>query len=351
MNKPYDAKSDVWALGCLVYELAMLTPPFCARDVNSLAAKVKTAPVPRVTSHYSQDLVRIIHAMLTKDPRQRPDVATILSDPAVTSRMQAVLPADDKDDAWAGETMRTQMIATIRVPAGFGLGGLGARYGAAPNGGLKLPAASYPTDKKEEANSGTGADTPRSEASGKENNVQPSSKYSHPIASAYNQQPKRPLTHVSSSVASNVPGPSVPAANNIRPSAGIAAYNRNANPSAPSISSYGNAAYPNAYGAVPSRAANPAPAAPSRYAAPAAPISSRYAVPSAPVSSRYAAPNVPISSRYAVPSSRAAPAPYSRVGAAVPSAAPYAAGVNRVPSAYDRNAAKPYVAARIGYRY
>lgn len=43
-NKPYDGKSDIWAMGCLLYELAMLVPPFLANDMNGLALKVSDCP-------------------------------------------------------------------------------------------------------------------------------------------------------------------------------------------------------------------------------------------------------------------------------------------------------------------
>ena len=68
-NKPYDAKSDVWAVGCLVYELCMLAPPFLANDMNGLAAKIKTTTAPRVSKHYSDDLANLVALMLAKDPR------------------------------------------------------------------------------------------------------------------------------------------------------------------------------------------------------------------------------------------------------------------------------------------
>ena len=35
-DKPYDAKCDIWSLGCVIYELATLNPPFLAPDMNSL---------------------------------------------------------------------------------------------------------------------------------------------------------------------------------------------------------------------------------------------------------------------------------------------------------------------------
>lgn len=36
----YNSKSDVWSLGCLVYELCALKPPFQAQNIKELAFKV-----------------------------------------------------------------------------------------------------------------------------------------------------------------------------------------------------------------------------------------------------------------------------------------------------------------------
>jgi len=137
-QKPYDAKSDVWAVGCLVYELCMLQPPFLANDMNGLAAKIKTSAAPRVSKHYSEDLANLVALMLAKDPRARPTVNDIIQSAAVQARMHLV--PQDEENEWAGEHLRQQMIATIKVPAAFGYGG----HAKGGQGGLVLPAPSFP---------------------------------------------------------------------------------------------------------------------------------------------------------------------------------------------------------------
>lgn len=64
-KRPYDACSDVWALGCILYELCMLKPPFLAADIDGLAKKVKTARTPRVSSRYSNDMTELIGSLLS----------------------------------------------------------------------------------------------------------------------------------------------------------------------------------------------------------------------------------------------------------------------------------------------
>lgn len=35
-NCPYDNKCDVWSLGCVIYQMATLTPPFLAKSMDML---------------------------------------------------------------------------------------------------------------------------------------------------------------------------------------------------------------------------------------------------------------------------------------------------------------------------
>ena len=45
---PYDSKSDIWSLGCVLYEMCALVPPFRADDMQGLYKKVIKGKYPRI---------------------------------------------------------------------------------------------------------------------------------------------------------------------------------------------------------------------------------------------------------------------------------------------------------------
>ena len=77
-NKPYSYKSDVWALGCCLYEMCTLKHAFNAKDMNSLVYKILKGKLPAMPKIYSDDLCDIIRSMLGQDPEKRPSVARLL---------------------------------------------------------------------------------------------------------------------------------------------------------------------------------------------------------------------------------------------------------------------------------
>jgi len=52
----YNEKSDIWSLGCLVYEMCALVPPFTAPNQKLLAEKIKQGQFRRIPSRYSDSL-------------------------------------------------------------------------------------------------------------------------------------------------------------------------------------------------------------------------------------------------------------------------------------------------------
>lgn len=77
-ERPYNEKSDVWALGCIVYELCTKNHPFKATNQGALALKIIKGMYSPIPSTYSADLSQAIGLMLTKDYWKRPTTGQLL---------------------------------------------------------------------------------------------------------------------------------------------------------------------------------------------------------------------------------------------------------------------------------
>ena len=74
----YDHKIDMWALGCAIYHLACLEPPFHGDNLITLGQAI-TGKKPKAIPHvYSQRLKRLIEGLLSKNPRDRPNTRQAL---------------------------------------------------------------------------------------------------------------------------------------------------------------------------------------------------------------------------------------------------------------------------------
>ncbi|KAG8430683.1 hypothetical protein GDO86_020142, partial [Hymenochirus boettgeri] len=85
--------SDVWALGCCVYEMTTLKHAFNAKDMNSLVFRIIEGKLPPMTKNYSEDLGELIRKMLSQQPEKRPSVKQILRKPFIKHHIALFLQA------------------------------------------------------------------------------------------------------------------------------------------------------------------------------------------------------------------------------------------------------------------
>uniref|UniRef100_A0A914EB19 non-specific serine/threonine protein kinase n=1 Tax=Acrobeloides nanus TaxID=290746 RepID=A0A914EB19_9BILA len=77
-GKPYNEKSDIWALGCILYEMACLQKTFEGTSLPALVNKIVKGTYEQIKGPYSNDLKLLVRDMLKVDPEQRPTAALAL---------------------------------------------------------------------------------------------------------------------------------------------------------------------------------------------------------------------------------------------------------------------------------
>ena len=119
MDKPYDNRSDIWSLGCVLYEMITLMPPFRATSMAGLSQKVTRGIYDPIPKHFSLDLQNIVKACLQIKPANRPQCEKILATPGLLNHMTGTL---EKLDLQEGEDDQAQdLLATIRCPRNLGM--------------------------------------------------------------------------------------------------------------------------------------------------------------------------------------------------------------------------------------
>ena len=116
LDQPYDYKSDIWSLGCILYELCQLKPPFRGTSLKNLCMNIQKGRYDPIPEFYSDDLNSIIGMMLQKNPDQRPTTGQILGCDIIVRKMNE-LKINTK--TYMAEE-KSGLIATIKLPLNLG---------------------------------------------------------------------------------------------------------------------------------------------------------------------------------------------------------------------------------------
>ncbi|XP_031511727.1 serine/threonine-protein kinase Nek5 isoform X3 [Papio anubis] len=80
-NKPYNNKTDIWSLGCVLYELCTLKHPFEGNNLQQLVLKICQAHFAPISPRFSRELHSLISQLFQVSPRDRPSINSILKRP------------------------------------------------------------------------------------------------------------------------------------------------------------------------------------------------------------------------------------------------------------------------------
>mmetsp|Transcript_52010 Transcript_52010/g.59393 ORF Transcript_52010/g.59393 Transcript_52010/m.59393 type:complete len:614 (-) Transcript_52010:509-2350(-) len=113
-DQPYNSKSDIWSLGCVLYECCTMKPPFRADDMQGLFRKVQKGVYAPIPTTYSNELSNFLKSMLQVNPTLRPSCDQILQLPSVQKRLTKVSITENNPSS--NDSGAINLLNTIKIP-------------------------------------------------------------------------------------------------------------------------------------------------------------------------------------------------------------------------------------------
>ena len=87
-DEPYSYKSDLWSIGCVIYEMCNLEPPFNGKDLDELFENVCSGKLKRINICYSEDLWEMILMLLQNDVERRVNCDEFLESELIKKKIE-----------------------------------------------------------------------------------------------------------------------------------------------------------------------------------------------------------------------------------------------------------------------
>jgi serine/threonine protein kinase len=114
MSKSVDGRTDVYALGCIFYEMLCGQPPFQGGDLSQFENQHLHQPPPPVRCSVAQDhqpLLELLHHMLAKSPQDRPTMQSVVE---TVRSIESELFA--RQDRWTAELICRTSTSSLSIP-------------------------------------------------------------------------------------------------------------------------------------------------------------------------------------------------------------------------------------------
>ena len=125
-DQPYDYKCDIWSVGCIIYEMCTLRPPFRGTSLKDLYRNIKNGYYIPISNYYSRDIKDLVSMMLVVDYRKRASADELLNTNIVKNWIKKI--KYDNFNSQLGQEIennysknsKANLIQTIKIPKNLG---------------------------------------------------------------------------------------------------------------------------------------------------------------------------------------------------------------------------------------
>ena len=113
-DESYTNKSDIWSLGCVLYEMICLTPPFKAESMDGLYHKIIKGKYNKIPEKYSKELNEILKLLFNVNPKERPSCDELLKYSIIKNKIEFV-EENNKFNDDINNNEESELLKTIKI--------------------------------------------------------------------------------------------------------------------------------------------------------------------------------------------------------------------------------------------
>ena len=113
-DESYTNKSDIWSLGCVLYEMICLTPPFKAESMDGLYHKIIKGKYNKIPEKYSKELNEILKLLFNVNPKERPSCDELLKNSIIKNKIE-FFEENNKFNDDINNIEESELLKTIKI--------------------------------------------------------------------------------------------------------------------------------------------------------------------------------------------------------------------------------------------
>ena len=113
-DESYTNKSDIWSLGCVLYEMICLTPPFKAENMDGLYHKIIKGKYNKIPEKYSKELNEILKLLFNVNPKERPSCDELLKNSIIKNKIE-FFEENNKFNDDINNNEESELLKTIKI--------------------------------------------------------------------------------------------------------------------------------------------------------------------------------------------------------------------------------------------